>query len=123
MAIPNEFICYMEDEPTTWKLYFDESKCTYGVGVGIILVSSSNEVIPMTYKLGFDCTNNMAEYEAIILGLKIAMVMEIKYLEIYDDSQLVVNQVNDTYNTKYEKLKPYKIVVIEILDKFSRYNI
>jgi len=39
---------------------------------------------------------------------------------IYGDSQLVVNQVNDTYNTKDEKLKSYKIVVVELLDEFDR---
>jgi len=35
----------------------------------------------------------------------------------------MVNQVNDTYNTKDEKLKPYKIVVAELLDEFTRYSI
>lgn len=67
-------------------LYFDGSKCTYGVGESIILVSPSNKVIPMAYKLGFNWTNNMAKYEALILDLKIVMDLKIKDLEIYGDS-------------------------------------
>lgn len=51
------------------------------------------------------------------------MVLKIKDLVIYGDFQLFVNQVNDTYNTKDENLKPYKIVVSELLDDFDRYNI
>lgn len=123
MMIPNEFMCYMEEEPTTQNLYFYGSKCTYGTGERIILVSPSNEVIPMAYKLGFECINNMVEYEDLILGLKVALVLKIKDLEIYGDLQLVVNQVNDTYNTKDEKLKPYKIMVAQWLVECDRYSI
>jgi len=47
----DEFMCYMEDEPTTWTLYFDGSKCSYVVGEGIVLVSPTNEVIHMAIKL------------------------------------------------------------------------
>lgn len=60
----------MEDEPIVWTLYFDGSKCMYEEGVGIILVSPTKQVIPIVYKLDFQCTNNMIEYEALILGLK-----------------------------------------------------
>jgi len=49
-------------------------------------VPPTNDIIPMAYKLGFKCTNNMAEYEALILGLKIAISLNIKGLEIYSDS-------------------------------------
>jgi len=54
----------------------------------------------MAYKLAFDCTNNIAKYEALILRLKAIVVMKIKNIEIYGDSQLVVNQVQDFFDTK-----------------------
>lgn len=113
----------MEDTPTTRTLYFDGLKYSYGVGVSINLVSPINEVIHMAYKLGFECTNNITEYEALILGHKVAISIKIKDLEIYDDSQLMVNRVNDTYNTKDEQLNSYKIIVTELLDEFNRYSI
>jgi len=40
----------------------------------------------MAYKLAFDCTNNMVEYEALILGLKVVVILKIKNIEIYGDS-------------------------------------
>lgn len=78
ISIPNDNICLTEDEPTIWTLYFDGSKCSHGAGAGINLVSPTNEVIPMAYNLGFDCINNMTEYEALILGLKDVVNLKIK---------------------------------------------
>lgn len=87
------------------------------------MVSPTNQVIPIAYKLDFECTNNMAEYEALILGLKVVVALKIKDIEIYGDSQLAVNQVRELFDTKDEKLKPYRVVVIELLDQFDRYII
>jgi len=87
------------------------------------LVSPANDVIPIAYKLGFEFTNNMTKYKALILGLKVASLLDIRELQIYGDSQLVINQVNDIYNIKYEKLCPYKLIVIYLLNEFDRYTI
>lgn len=64
----------------------------------------------MVYKLGFDYTNNMEKYEALILDLKASLILKIKNLEIYDGSQLVINQVNDVYVIKDKNLQSYKLV-------------
>ena len=48
-----------------------------------------------TARLCFDCTNNIAEYEACILGLEVSIDLRIKHLEVYGDSTLVIYQVND----------------------------
>ena len=58
--ILDEFMCYMEDKPRAWTLYVYRSKCSYRAREGIILVSPTNEVIPMAYKIDFECTNNIA---------------------------------------------------------------
>lgn len=50
------------------------------------MVSHTNDVIPMAYKLGFECNNNMVEYEALILGLRVAALLNIRVLQIYSDS-------------------------------------
>lgn len=74
-----------------WKLYFDGCKCMHGLGAGIVLISPKNNVIPMSYKLSFKCTNNMVEYEALILGLKATIEIGVTQLHIFGDSQLIVN--------------------------------
>lgn len=104
-------------------LYFDGSKYPYGSRACIVLVSPTNEVIPMAYNLIFECTNTMEEYETLILGLKVAITLRIKDLDIYGDSQLIINQVKDIFDTKYEKLSPYKVVVNDLLDQFDKYTI
>ena len=48
-------------------------------------------------RFGFKASNNEAEYEALIVGLKLAREMKVESLEIYNDSQLIVYQVTDEY--------------------------
>jgi len=57
-----------------------------GSEVEIALISPHNSVIPMSYILSFEFTNNMVEYEALILGLKVAIEIGVTHLHIYGDS-------------------------------------
>ena len=59
-----------EQEDELWKLYFDGSSCKEGVGAGVLLISLGGETVKLMYKLEFVTTNNTAEYEALLLGLK-----------------------------------------------------
>jgi hypothetical protein len=54
-----------------WKLFFDGSACREGQGVGAILVSPRGVIFEQSVHLEYFCTNNQAEYEAILLGLQI----------------------------------------------------
>ena len=56
-------------EEDGWKVYFDGASNVLGRGVGAILISPEGNHCPFTAKLSFDCTNNMAEYEACVMGL------------------------------------------------------
>lgn len=94
-----------------WKLYFDGSYTNHGSGVGILFITPQGDVIPKSFRINFPCTNNMAEYEALLIGLRKVVQWKIQELQVYGDSQLIVNQVNDDYNTKDEKLMPYKKLV------------
>ena len=58
--------------------------------VGVMLISPEGNHFPFTAKLSFDCTNNVAEYEACVLGLQTAMEKKIKSLIVYGDSALVI---------------------------------
>uniref|UniRef100_A0A2N9G646 Integrase catalytic domain-containing protein n=1 Tax=Fagus sylvatica TaxID=28930 RepID=A0A2N9G646_FAGSY len=56
-----------EDNHGRWKLYFDGAANAVGSGIGAVLVSPKGQQTPIAVKLGFDCTNNMTEYEACIV--------------------------------------------------------
>ena len=82
-------------------------KNALGHGIGAVLTSPKNYHKPYTVRLCFDYTNNIAEYEACILGLEAAIDMRIKHLEVFGDSTLVIYQVNGEWDTKHPKLISY----------------
>ena len=53
-------------------MYFDGSSSKEGAGAGIVLISYGGDLVSLMYKLSFFTTNNIAEYEALILGLRAA---------------------------------------------------
>ncbi|KAK9912139.1 hypothetical protein M0R45_036012 [Rubus argutus] len=71
-----------------WTLHFDGSSTTTGE-VGIILTSPTEESTTLSFKLNFPYTNNMAEYEALIIGLPTTQEMGAKNIKIIGDSNLV----------------------------------
>jgi hypothetical protein len=70
-------------ENSVWKMFFDGSCSKDGFGAGIVLISSSKEVIPLPYKLAFDRTSNISEYESLLLGLKAAKDMGIDKISFF----------------------------------------
>lgn len=96
---PNESILVI-NTPTTWKLYFDGSYTSHGSRVGILFITPQGDSIPKSFRIAFSCTNNMAKYEALLTGLRMAINLKIKYLQVYGDSQLVIKQVNDDYTPR-----------------------
>ena len=58
-------------------------------------------------KLKYNTTNNAAEYEALLTGLKLAIEVRAEHLKVYSDSQLVVNQVKGTYQVKEPSITKY----------------
>jgi len=60
-------------------------------GVGIVLSSPQNYVIPCAFSLTKPCSNNIAEYNALLIRMQLAEEIGVKNLEAYDDSKLIVN--------------------------------
>lgn len=104
-------------------MFFDVSKCIHRARAIIILIDPYSDVIPISYHLSFDCTNNMADYEAIILGMKVVILLKVKKIKIFGDSQLIVKKLSNIYNIKDPKLQPYKEMVENILIYFNEYEI
>ncbi|KAA3473041.1 reverse transcriptase [Gossypium australe] len=73
-----------------------------------VLVSLNGDHHPFTSKLDFDCMNNMAEYEACIMGIRVAIELKIKVLEVYGDSALVIYQLKGEWEMRDPKLTNYQ---------------
>ena len=106
-----------------WKLFIDGAANAQGSGVGLILTSLEGIDIEYALIFGFRASNNEAEYEAIIAGLNLAHSMEVDKLEVCSDSQLVVKQIEDTYEAKGEKMILYLKKVQELLKKFVQVQV
>ena len=61
-----------------------------------------------SYKIVFKCTNNMVEYEALIMGLKVLKELGAKNIAVHGDSKLVINQVKGIYQTNHPRLRVYR---------------
>ena len=102
-----------------WHLEFDGSVNKLGVGAGIWIQNVENDHAEgHAYRLNFRCTNNMAEYEALLLGLKhVKKLGEIR-VSITGDSKLIIQQINGECSTKDPRLRQYRETVVEILNTF-----
>jgi ribonuclease HI len=101
-----------------WTLYFDGSVMKTGAGAGLLFVSPLGEHMRYAVRLHFPAPNNMAEYEALLCGLKIGIKIGIKRLDMQGDSQLVIDQVMKNASCHDDKMEAYCKAVQAIVDKF-----
>nr|GEU66968.1 reverse transcriptase domain-containing protein [Tanacetum cinerariifolium] len=112
-----------ETQQEPWTLFTDGSSCVNGSGVGLILTNP--EGIEFTYALRFQfaASNNEAEYEALIAGLRIATRMGVKNVHVSVDSKLVASQVLGTYVAKEENMVKYLDKVKCLVRGFTNFSI
>ena len=101
-----------------WRLSVDGASNAQERGAGLILTSPEGIDIEYALRFGFQASNNEVEYEAVIAGLNLAHSMEVDQLEVYSDSQLVLRQIEDTYEAKSKTMILYLKKVRELLKKF-----
>jgi hypothetical protein len=104
-----------------WKMFFDGALSCEGAGAGVLFVAPKNDfVIPFSYRLQWDIdyTNNVCEYEALVLGLEAARKLNIKNLEVYGDAELIVKQINRDYQAKHPRLRSYRKLHLGPYGKF-----
>jgi ribonuclease HI len=89
------------------KLFFDGACSKEGVGAGIVLISPTIFFFQLSYKLEFEATNNVVEYEALILGPKETRKMQITKMVVFGDSELIVQQVKGSYQTRHPRMRAY----------------
>ncbi|XP_022156749.1 uncharacterized protein LOC111023589 [Momordica charantia] len=106
-------------DPQTWTMMFNGASNELGHGIGAILISPKGELYPLTARLCFDCTHNMAEYEACSMGVQAAIDMKVKKLKVFGDSMLVIHQLGGEWETRDTKLLPYKQLITELSQEFK----
>jgi ribonuclease HI len=100
-----------------WTLYFDGSVMKTGAGAGLLFISPLREHMRYAVRLHFFASNNMAEYEALLCGLRIAIETGIKRLDVRGDSQLVIDQVMKNASCHDDKMEAYCNAVRALKDK------
>ena len=106
---PHEGVLSVEERKLDlWTMYFDGAVNVCGNGASAMIISPDNKHYLVSVKLQFRCINNTAKYEACILGLKAALELNIKKIDMYGDSMLIICQVNGEWQTKEEKLRSYQ---------------
>ena len=106
-----------------WRLSVDGAANAQGSGAGLILTSPDWINVEYALRFGFQASNNEAEYEAVIVGLNLAHSMEADQLEVSRDSQLVVKQIEDSYDARGENMILCLKKVRELLKKFIRVQV
>ena len=103
-----------------WRLSVDGAANAQGSGAGLIMTSLDEIDVEYALRYDFQASNNEAEYEAVIVGLNLTHSMEADQLEVSGDSQLVVKQIEDSYEAIGEKMILYLKKVRELFKKFIR---
>ncbi|XP_070040672.1 uncharacterized protein [Nicotiana tomentosiformis] len=121
---PDEEVSFVGEDITMaydgWRMLFDGAANFKGVGIRAVLVLETGQHYLVSTKLRFPCTNNMAEYEACILGLRLAIDMNVHELLVIGDSDLLVHQVLGECATKNTKIFPYLHCVQELIKRFTK---
>src|SRR5882757_1936665 len=100
-------------------MYFDGSAAKVGAGAGVYIISPiQGDFKALSYKLTFECTNNVAEYEALLLGLHALKDLGAQRIRVLGDSELVINQVNDSYQTRHLQMRAYRNEVWDMFGNF-----
>ncbi|XP_022004330.1 uncharacterized protein LOC110901874 [Helianthus annuus] len=106
-----------------WTLHTDGASNDDGAGAGLRLVSPDNHELTYAIRLDFQSTNNEAEYEAFLAGLRLALKMGARNLEANVDSKLVAGQVNGRYDAEGEAMALYLEQARMLINQFQTFKV
>jgi len=99
-------------------MYFDGSLMKTGAGAGLLFISPLGVHMRYVIRIHFAVSNNVAEYEALVNGRKIAIELGVRHLDVRGDSQIVIDQVIKASNCHDPKIEAYCKEVHRLEDKF-----
>ena len=108
------------DETERWTIQIDGSSAQKKGGVRVVITTPDEEMLKYGVQLKFLATNNEAEYEGILMGLRVGKALEAKNLLVQSDSKLVIGQIKEEYKAKEERMKKYLRLTKHLTQEFDR---
>ncbi|KAL0413127.1 UNVERIFIED_CONTAM: hypothetical protein Sradi_1514400 [Sesamum radiatum] len=105
-----------------WLLHLDGSSTAQGSGA-VVLTTPQGDNMEFAVKFEFRASNNEVEYEALVLGMRMAQDAGASHLLAYSDSQLIVKQVNGEYEAKEESMVQYLQQIEQLKTKFESFQL
>jgi ribonuclease HI/transposase InsO family protein len=99
-------------------MYFDGSLMKTGAGASLLFISPLGKHVRYVIRLHFPASNNVAEYEALVNGLRIAVELGVRRLDALGDSQLIIDQVMKNSHCHDRKMEAYSDEVRRLEDTF-----
>ncbi|VFQ60871.1 unnamed protein product [Cuscuta campestris] len=123
-----EFVSKEEPSPALetddwWTVFTDGSSAAKNSGGGVVVIAPEGFRAYYSVRFGFKASNNEAEYEALLCGLRVAVGMNATKLRIKCDSKLVVGHVSGEFEAKDERMKKYRDTALELLKSFTAYSV
>ncbi|KAL7589956.1 hypothetical protein Lser_V15G41281 [Lactuca serriola] len=121
-----EKVWVVKEAPTgdgSWTLYTDGAPSREGSGAGLILTSPEGEEVTYALRFDFHTSNNEAEYEALLAGLRLAKQMGAKVVTALTDSRLAANQVNGSFEVRDQRMGRYVKMVKQLVGSFGQFTI
>ncbi|XP_050264200.1 uncharacterized protein LOC126708447 [Quercus robur] len=107
------------DEVDKWTIQTDGSSAQKRGGVGVVITTPDGEVMKYGVQLEFPATNNEAEYEGILTGLRLGKALGAKSLLVQSDSKLVIGQISGEYEAKEERMQKYLKLTRQLAQEFD----
>ncbi|XP_050249037.1 uncharacterized protein LOC126696316 [Quercus robur] len=107
------------DEVDKWTIQTDGSSAQKRGGVGVVITTPDGEVMKYGVQLEFPATNNEAEYEGILTGLRLGKALGAKNLLVQSDSKLVIGQISGEYEAKEERMQKYLKLTRQLTQEFD----
>ena len=118
----DEDVFYIEVMPPL-IMFFDGVARQEGAGASVVFVSPQRQILLYSFSLSELCSNNVAEYQASIIGLQMAIEKGISQLEIFGDSKLIIIQILEQYVVKKEDLIPHCTYAKKLLANFEAFTL
>ncbi|VFQ98159.1 unnamed protein product [Cuscuta campestris] len=122
--------CTAREEPSPeletddwWTVFTNGSSAAKNSGGGVVVIAPEGFRAYYSIRFGFKASNNEAEYEALLCGLRLAAGMSATKLRIKCDSKLVVGHVSREFEAKDERMKKYRDTALELLKSFIAYSV
>ena len=118
-----EFTLSDEENPSPeaerWTIQTNGSLAQGRGGVGVVVTAPNGEKLKYGVQLKFPATNNEAEYEGILTGLRLGRALGIKHLLVQNDSKLVIGQIRGDYEAKEERMQKYLRLTKHLIQEFE----